>query len=272
MAETADQSHLDAKYFIDEYTYNCPFCNRRHVSYHLSGKVDFDWKVGKKCYVYFVQCDSCSCTSLHYSYDDIKTEFLGHVGGQAVYRFDDPGNLDSRIFYSVPTSFFVLDDRIPKIIRELITEAEGSRKMNFLTGASACARKAIYEFLVKEGAEGDHYEDKIKSLKTKFPAGDPDLFDVLGHIQDMTSDKVHEQSWPKWDSANLTLIIETLKAVLHEVYVVPEERSGRSGKIRELLAQVRGKTKAPENQAPPGPPEDSPPAPPPTLRARRTLG
>lgn len=145
----------------------------------------------------------------------------------------------------MPTSFFVLDDRIPAVIRELITEAESSRKLNLLTGASACARKAVYEFLVREKAEGEHYEDKIKSLKEHFPNVDPELFDVLGHIQDMTSDKVHEQSWPKWDSKNLTLIVETLKAILHEVYVVPQERSSRAGRIRGLLENVRGKAKGP---------------------------
>jgi hypothetical protein len=90
-------------------------------------------------------------------------------------------------------------------------------------------------------------------MKAKFPGIDPDLFDVLGHIQDMTSDKVHEQSWPKWNSANLTLIIETLKAILHEVYVVPQEKAGRSSKIRELLQSVRGKGKPPEGQAPADP-------------------
>ncbi len=45
------------------------------------------------------------------------------------------GELDEHIFFSVPTSFFVIDERIPRIIRELITEAEGCVKMNFLTGA-----------------------------------------------------------------------------------------------------------------------------------------
>ena len=59
----------------------------------------------------------------------------------------------------------------------------------------------------------------------------------------MTSDKVHEQSWPKWDSASLTLVIEALKVVLHEVYVAPFERSQRSGKIRELLQNMRGESK-----------------------------
>ena len=242
MADTADQSHLDLQYFIDDKIYNCPFCNRRHVSYTLETVTHFQWSKEKSCWVYIVKCASCAARSMHLSF-----EKLFDYGGHYVFTVK---NLDSHIFYSVPTSFFVLDYRIPAVIRDLVTEAESARKLNLLTGASACARKAIYEFLVKEGADGQHYEDKIKSLKTKFPNVDPDLFDVLGHIQDMTSDKVHEQSWPKWNSANLTLIIETLKAVLHEVYVVPQERARRSSKVRELLQSVRGKGKPVDGEAP----------------------
>jgi len=255
MAESADQSHLDAKYFIDPHVYNCPYCNRRHVSYSISHVSYFHWTRDKACFIYTVRCQSCEQESMHLSFEDLITLKDGPQLLRGTYRitFRQNEDIDSKIFYSVPTSFFVLDDRIPRTIRELITEAEGSRKMNFLTGASACARKAVYEFLVKEKAEGEHYEDKIKWLKGRFQNVESELFDVLGHIQDMTSDKVHEQSWPKWSSPNLTLIIETLKAVLHEVYVVPQERAGRSSKIRELLQQVRGKTKAPDNQAPTDP-------------------
>ena len=138
----------------------------------------------------------------------------------------------------MPTSFFVIDNRIPKVIRELVTEAEGSLKMNFLTGASACTRKAIYELLVEQKAEGEHYEDRIKFLKTAHPNVDTELFDVLGAIQNMTSDKVHEQSWPKWDAKRLKLILETLKAVLHEIYVVPAEKADRAKKIRDLRTEM----------------------------------
>jgi predicted DNA-binding protein YlxM (UPF0122 family) len=152
-------------------------------------------------------------------------------------------DIDSTIFYSVPTSFFVIDDRIPHIIRELISEAEGCLKMNYLTGASACARKAIYELTVKEKAQGKDYEEKIKFLKKQYPAVDPDLFDVLTHIQDMTSDKVHEQSWDKWDSPNLKLILETLKAVLYELYVLPKEKQSRSIEIQKLKEQIGSKGK-----------------------------
>ena len=137
---------------------------------------------------------------------------------------------------------------MPKVIRELITEAEGCIKMNYLTGASACCRKAIYELTVFEKAEGDNYESRIKYLKNKFPAVDGELFDVLCHIKDMTSDKVHEQSWDKWDSRHLSLFIETIKTILHEVYVVPDEKKNRSSKVRDLLQEVKGNRKDQANQ------------------------
>jgi transcription elongation factor Elf1 len=164
MSPSADQSHLDRKYFIDHRTYNCPFCNRRHVSCRVTAADRFDWSNSKACYVYLVKCESCGKESMHLSYA-LLTEFLGSWGHQSDVAFKRGIDLDALIFYSVPTSFFVMDDRIPAIIRELITEAEGCRKMNFLTGASACARKTIYEFLVEQKAEGDSYEDRIKSLK-----------------------------------------------------------------------------------------------------------
>jgi len=56
----------------------------------------------------------------------------------------------------------------------------------------------------------------------------------------------------KWDSQNLTLIIETLKTVLHEIYVVPDDRSKRSTRIQELLQQVRGGGKGKPEVAPTG--------------------
>ena len=35
--------------------YNCPFCNRRNVSYILSGYLGFDWSAEKKCHVSLLQ-------------------------------------------------------------------------------------------------------------------------------------------------------------------------------------------------------------------------
>src|SRR5579863_4712917 len=232
----ADESHLDTKYFVTHDTYNCPFCKRRHVKLSNNGHAEFHWALNKKCYVWFVICHSCRNTSMHLSFSDIsKTD----------YTFKEGIDLDKEIFYSVPTSFFVLDSRIPQVLRDLITEAEGCLKMNFVTGASACTRKAIYELTILEKAEGLNYDERIKSLKNKHPQIDPTLFDVLAHIKDMTSDKVHEQSWDKWDKNHLNLFIETLKAILQELYVIPQERDNRSLQIKGLLEGVRKKQTLP---------------------------
>jgi len=223
-----DRSELDRKYFIDSTVYNCPYCNRNNVPYIVRIPFSFDWKEDKKCYGFLAKCVYCKNESLHLSWEDIIYYSSG------VAHINSGIDIDSKIFYSVPTSFFTLDNRMPSIVRELITEAENSLKMNFLTGASACMRKAIYELLIIEKTVGNSYEDKIKSLKSKYPDTDPTYFDTLAHIQDMTSDKIHEQSWDKWDSKNLKLIIETLKSVLYDIYVLPQIKSERSKVIQQL--------------------------------------
>jgi len=236
-----DKSDLDKKYFIDETVYNCPYCNRNNVIYRVLDDFEFDWNNDKKCYVHFAECASCRKISMHLSFDKILdlTKWYGDK-----HPFQKYIDIDSSIFYSQPTSFFVIDSRITRILRELITEAEGCLKMNYLTGASACMRKAIYELLVLEKAEGDDYESRIKSLKKKHPESDPSYFDTLAHIQDMTSDKIHEQSWDKWDSHYLKIIIETLKSVLYDIYVIPEIKKQRSldiQQLREAIKQDKGK-------------------------------
>ncbi len=236
-----DQSDLDKKYFVDETVYNCPFCNRRNVVYTVENWFQFSWSKDKTCYVYLVECSSCKQVSMHLSYSRIL-DFERWYGNK--HRFQEDIDIDSNIFYSQPTSFFVVDKRIPEILRELITEAEGCLKMNHLTGASACTRKAIYELLVLEKVEGENYDERIKSLKKKHPESDPSLFDILGHIQDMTSDKIHEQSWDKWDSTNLRLIIETIKTVLYDIYVIPEIKKERSVAIQKLQEEIKVSKKA----------------------------
>lgn len=232
-----DDSNLDKKYFIDDLVYNCPFCNRRNVRYSIEKYYSFDWTEDKSCQIYIVLCHSCGRRSMHLSYEEIHHK--PYAGDPQLY-FKDDIDIDSEIFYSVPTSFFVLDKRVPKILRELITEAEGCLKMNFLTGASACMRKAIYELLIIEKCSKLNYDERTKELKVKYKDTDPTLFDILGHIKDMTSDKIHEQSWDKWDSDKLKLIIETLKAVLYDIYVIPAIKKERSKVVLQLKENVEG--------------------------------
>lgn len=239
-----DNSHLDAQYFIDSHVYNCPFCNRRNVAYHVMSKRWFDWSEKKTCWAYVVRCTSCTKRSLHLSFQHIELERVGIVDNEAVHRFNLPAEspaIDELMFYSVPTSFFVLDDRIPKILRELMTEAEASLKSNLLTGASACARKMIYELAALHGATGEDYEARIKALKVLRPEVDPSYFDTLVTIQEVTSTKVHEQGYDGWESKHLRIILAATSEILREIYVVPEERIRKRKAILELKDAVIGK-------------------------------
>ena len=240
-----DSSYLDSRYFIDPDVYNCPFCNRRNVVYENLGFRQFDWSTTKKCDAWQVRCSSCKNVSMHLTFLVVHDKMYSDP------KFDADVDLDAAFFYSVPTSFFVIDSRIPNILRELITEAEACVKMNLLTGASACTRKAIYELLVLQKAAGDSYEDRIKALRDAHPEVDAELFEVLGHIQGMTSEKVHEQSWDAWDSKHLHLFLEAFRAVLHEIYVVPEEKRKRASEVRALRETIT-KAKSREGAEPPG--------------------
>lgn len=239
-----DQSHLDNRYFVDALVYNCPFCNRRHVSYTVRARVLFHWTDKKKCAAYFVQCDSCSKRSMHLTFQELGLADLGPFNGENRFRFSlktgvDVGEiLDQAFFYSVPTSFFVLDERVPSILRSLLTEAEGCLKSNYLTGASACARKIVYELGVLSKATGDHYEDRIKSLKKVHPEVEPEFFDTLLTIQQVTSSKVHEGSYDGWEAKHLRIILAALAEVLHEIYVVPALRGDRRKAVLALKDQL----------------------------------
>ncbi len=179
---------------------------------------------------------------MHLSYEDL--ELYEPYGSDEYYQFlqsydqMSSESLDEQFFYSVPTSFFVLDERIPRILRDLLTEAEGSLKSNFLTGASACARKIIYELGSLQEVDGDNYEDRIKSLKKKHPDVEPEYFDTLLTIQQLTSSKVHEDSYDGWKSQHLQIILATLREILHELYVVPALRADKRQSILALREEL----------------------------------
>ena len=119
-----DLSELDKKYFIDEHVYNCPFCNYRNVTYFVASRSYFDWAQEKTCYSYIVECESCKCRSMHLTFEDLNIFHYADVGNRRKWRFDfseddDTGRfLDQAFFYSVPTSFFVLDECVPRNLRE----------------------------------------------------------------------------------------------------------------------------------------------------------
>ncbi|MCW4345283.1 MAG: hypothetical protein N0E48_18280 [Candidatus Thiodiazotropha endolucinida] len=179
------------------------------------------------------------------SFQEVPLTGSGY-SGRWHFDLDNTQNLDDQFFYSVPTSFFSIDSRVPKVLRELMTEAEGSLKSNYLTGASVCARKMIYELAIIEGAEGDNYDARIKSLKTVRPDVDEEYFDTLLTIQQVTSDKVHEESYDGWEAKHLKLILSTLREIFENMYVIPELKKEKRKSILELKEKIIGKVQ-PEN-------------------------
>lgn len=241
-----DQSHIEKKYFIDGHRYNCPYCNIRNVQYQVVRSGEFNWSRDTNCYFYLVRCSHCSNISLHLSKYDALLGNSGSFRFPPIHLIENAQvtNIEARIsigeklteeldeifFFHQPTSFFTIDNRIPKNIRGLLSEADGCRKMDHLVGASGCLRKAIYELLEAQGIPKEEastpkpielgYNKRIKLLKNKFPNIDSEYFDILANIQGMTSDTLHEGSWDTFDSPALTLLIETTKEILYEIYVL----------------------------------------------------
>lgn len=237
-----DDSHLDKKYFLDGYTYNCPFCKRGSVSYSVVNHFSFNWNQKRTVYAYKVQCDSCNMNSLHLSNWSFDTQFSNPFHRRP-YNYDedkygqyDEEQLDNLFFYHQPSSYFTIDSRIPEKIRTLVSEAEGCREMNFLVGSSGALRKAIYEFLLQQKAKGENYEDKIKWLKEKYPSISETYFDTLSGIQGMTSENLHENNneWDPWDNSDLKFLILVVKNILNEVYVLPKVRKSELEMVNQL--------------------------------------
>lgn len=237
-----DMSHLDSQYFVDNAIYNCPFCKRNHVAYSGRLGTHFDWTNEKRCYIYVVQCHSCAKRSMHLTFEEQSTVALS----PQAFRFAATEGLDDKFFYSVPTSFFALDSRIPEVMRTLITEAEGCLKSNHLTGASACARKIVYELAKHAEAVGENYEDRVKSLKTIYPNVDGSFFDTLLTVQSVTSTKVHENALDGWSAKHLRVILAAIREVLHEIFVVPALRQDRRRAVLALKDELMPKQRAAE--------------------------
>lgn len=249
-----DQSHLDRKYFIDKDKYNCPYCNRKSITYTVVGEFSFDWSNDKKVWGYQVQCggDSCGKTSLHLSNHNIHVSIdsfasmieISEDGKSSVRVYMKDLEIDNLFFYHQPTTFFTLDSRINEKVRTLVAEAEGCAKMNYLVGASGCLRKAIYELLEieqvpKTDPKGNmlDYGDRVKVLKIKYSTVPPEYFDALANIQGMTSEQLHEGGWKPWTQSEFRFLVETTKEVLTEVYVRPQDKASVLQKILSLKPQ-----------------------------------
>lgn len=233
-----DQSHLDHKYFITGDTYNCPFCKRGSVTFAVVENGRFDWSNERVVYFYLIRCQSCRKVSFHLSDFLMDSTSEGRIYGLPKKTADGEviDELDQTFFYHQPTSFFTVDSRIHKAVRSLLTEADGCAKMNYMVGASGALRKAIYEFVKDQGCEGEDYDARVSDLKSKHPQVPAEYFDAIANVKDMTDTEMHEQdgTWTPWTKQEFDYLSEAVKAALHEVYVVPDERKKKLSQLLQI--------------------------------------
>jgi len=262
-----DQSHKDSKYFICNRVYNCPFCNRRNVSYRITDTGCFDSTNEKSVYFYIVTCgdEDCRKRSLHLSKYDIAIEHSGHTqrfvlppqvdsspGRNRAYVdiLDEDNNviteLDNVFYHHEPSSFFTIDARVPISIRKPLSESYNSLKSNLITGASAGLRKAIYKLLQTQNIpevnpEGGFYshDQRVELLKEKHPSIEPDSFDELKAVHSLTSQELHENDWEDFNVSTLRFLIEITKEILNNLYIIPDEKNKR----KQVIAKLKTKAK-----------------------------
>jgi len=105
-------------------------------------------------------------------------------------------------------------------VRTLLLEAEGCLRHEFLTGSTACLTRAFQALLATEGIRDDSDEEGLALLTKKHPTI-PDLFAaILSRLSNRAA-----RDYGDLDAPALQLLIVTLKAIAHEIYVVGPERS-----------------------------------------------
>ena len=257
------------KVFNNGSNFNCPFCLTKGANYYIENKIEVDWSKKKKIYIYTVKCgiSECKKISMHYSNHDIELlrvssnripsfKFMMPIKtfGQNIEVETKSGpkmtkgittkwdkDIDDLFFFHHPASPLSSHKDIPKQISNSIDEAIKCSKMGFLTGGSACIRKALYGILKQEGIpekepdDPDKFmkvQDRISLLKDKIPnEAQKYLIDYLKPIHDISSKQVHENDLESFDRPELQQLIQAILELVDEIYVQPSIRQARKDKL-----------------------------------------
>jgi hypothetical protein len=135
-----------------------------------------------------------------------------------------------------PPRFLAVDPKVPAGIRQLLDEADGCLNMGFVNGGAACARRAIAGMLQAEDVVSDEedYAESLLRLSEKHPAVAPALFQILAMLGDETDEPLTLES--------LKALIVTVKAVVHEIYVLGAERTERLMYVHQLVESLKRDT------------------------------
>ena len=249
----------EKKLIIDSFRHNCSHCGTKSARYTDISFMRIDVENGKHLYAMFLKCCVCNKTSMHliknlqfqvppfnkiitHNGERLHINGTGVDGGfwidkNLVFPSKIINAIDENIIMSIPTPTFIIDSEIPSKLRDLLIEALKCIKENALTGASACIRKAIYQFLTKEKAQGENYDDKINSIKKNWPQIE-DYLDILKGIKGITSDQVHEDSFASFKSDEARSYVAILEEIFREIYVIPEQRKLKKEKIMQKFSKA----------------------------------
>jgi hypothetical protein len=136
-------------------------------------------------------------------------------------------------------------DTVPQSLRDLLEEADGCLQSRFLTGGTTCARRALEVLLGAARAEGDSYEDRVKSLRDKHSVSQM-LTTIL-----IQCGGASEREGAKLTANVLEVYLVAIKAVVYELYVLGPERIQRLQYVRRLVERL-DKTVAIQVAAPGG--------------------
>lgn len=248
----------DKKRIINAQQHNCAHCGTKGANFYDIKYIVIDESANKKLGILTVRCSCCHKITTHFiknilSYsqnfeyegfsESSKCFYWYGTHHDIIEKFDD---LDNNIIMSIPTPTFIIDSGIPKKLRDPLIEAGKCVKENALVGASACVRKAIYEFLLMEGATGDNYDEKIKSIKDNW-AHLSDYLEILKGIKGVVSDQVHEDSFEAFSSDEIKYYVDVLEEIFREVYVIPQQRQDRKNAIFAKFNAVKQDKEAKPN-------------------------
>lgn len=269
----------DDRYFISTTQYNCPYCETGAVRYKFIGSFDFDWSKDTQVRCIRIRCEEPSCqkVSLHMTRYDVsswgnaemrlpKRTVVDKDTGTETEENWENDKIDELFFYHQPNSTFVIDDRIPKKIREALDQANTSHKMSLSIGSSAALRKAIFELLanfeipkIKVGTDPAEeprkisYQDRLDLLKHKLKKTHPNvdlaLLEDVKKIYSLSSQPLHERllnenEWEDFTPAQFLFLLELIHTLLVQIFIIPSENEDRKGKLSELAKKITGLTRA----------------------------
>ena len=136
-------------------------------------------------------------------------------------------------------------DTVPQSLRDLLEEADGCLQSRFLTGGTTCARRALDVLLGAARAEGDTYEDRVKSMREKHSVSQM-LTNIL-----IQCGAASEREGAKLTANVLEVYLVAIKAIVYELYVLGPERIQRLQYVRRLVERL-DKTVAIQVAAPGG--------------------